>query len=109
MLPDPYHYRRNRAILAVACLIAAIAAGFLMWPGRATDTRLLTGVVMEINAGDGRSLRTGSTASLVTAAIALDDGQRVRVLAAGVTPRPGERVTLRESRYTDGSVRYRLE
>lgn len=106
---DPYRYRSNRALLAIACLLAAVAAGLLMWPGEVTGTRRVSGVVMEVGTGEGRSLRSGNATSLVTARVALDDGHEVRVLVTGMAPTAGQTVTLVETRYSDGSTRYRLE
>lgn len=105
---DPCRYRRNRAVFATVCLATAIAIGFLIWPGRVLETRSVAGVVVELNAGEGRSLRTGSGVRLVTARIVLENGQQVRVLASRAMAGPGEAVTLRESRYADGSLRYRI-
>ena len=108
MILDPYHYVRNRVLLAIACLVAAIVAAVLLTPDGNPDTRVVTGTVVEVNVGQGESLRSGSTVTLVTARVALDSGEEVRVLVGGPPLETGQRVPLVESRHPDGTVRYRL-
>lgn len=107
-------HRKWRALLAIVLLLVILLVFLPERPGQtgtsagAVTSRTMEGKVVEINTGEGQSLRSGNTVRMSTARIALDDGVETRVLLTGRSLQLGERVTLRETVRADGTRHFRL-
>lgn len=108
------NHRKWRALLAIVLLVAILAVfsadpfGSLDRETAASPARAVEGTVMEVNSGEGQSLRSGNTVRMVTARIALDDGAETRILLNRITLQPGERITLLETVRADGTRHFKL-
>lgn len=105
----PHHFRLVRTIFPLLILIVAVV--FFWSPAKESDilsTQVLQGVVVEVNTGEAESFRTGNQVSMTTARIELPTGESTRVLVLRQSLSEGDRVTLTETRFKDGEVKYRL-
>lgn len=102
-------YRLTRVLfLGTGLLVAAL----LLWISLNQPTPSLhqvSGMVLEVNIGQGQGLRSGSSVQLATARIRLEDGRETRVLLQSPLPEIGQKLILIEARYADGERRYRLD
>ncbi|KPQ28054.1 MAG: hypothetical protein HLUCCX14_12070 [Marinobacter excellens HL-55] len=99
-------YIRNRIVfLCIILLIAVVTARFLFPQGEPTIQRVQA-TVIEINQGEGESLRTGVSTTLTTARVQLADGTETRVMISGSGLQPGQSIQLIEQRFPDGTLRY---
>ncbi|PSF12921.1 hypothetical protein [Marinobacter shengliensis] len=99
-------YIRNRIVfLCIILLIAVFTARFLFPQGEPVVQRV-QGIIIEINQGEGESLRTGTSTTLTTARVLLPDGSETRVMVSGASLQPGQRIQLIEQRFPDGTLRY---
>lgn len=99
-------YIRNRLVfLCIILLIAVFTARFLFPQGEPVVQRV-QGIIIEINQGEGESLRTGTSTTLTTARVQLPDGSETRVMVSGASLQPGQRIQLIEQRFPDGTLRY---
>jgi len=99
-------YIRNRVIFLAVVLLLAVFLARTFFPYETPTIRRVQATVIEINRGEGQSLRTGSTAVMTTARVRLPDQAETRVLITGQPPEPGQVVELSEHRFRDGNVRY---
>ncbi len=104
-----HHFRLVRALVP---LLILVGAGMFFWlfaqKSDIVSTEVVQGVVVEVNTGETRSFRTGNQVSMTTARIELPSGEYTRVLVARQQLSVGDPVTLTETRYADGQVRYRV-
>ena len=104
-----HNFRLVRTIFPLLILIVAVV--FFWSPAKESDivsTQLVQGVVVEVNTGEAESFRTGNQVSMTTARIELPSGEQTRVLVLRQSLTVGDRVTLTETRFNDGQVKYRL-
>lgn len=106
-------YANNyRLLRTVIPLLILVIAALLFWspsPDPETlETRPVIGEVIEVNTGEGESLRSGQTVRMTTARVRLPNGDETRVLVQRQQLVVGDSVELLESRDAEGRVRYRL-
>ncbi len=104
-----HHFRLVRTIFPLLILIVAVV--FFWSPAKESDivsTQLVQGIVVEVNTGEAESFRTGNQVIMKTARVELPSGEHTRVLVLRQSLSIGDRVTLTETRFNDGQVRYRL-
>ena len=105
----PHNLRLVRTIFPLLILIVAVV--FFWSPAKESDivsTQWVQGVVVEVNTGEAESFRTGNQVSMTTARIELPSGEQTRVLVLRQSLSVGDQVTLTETRFNDGQVKYRL-
>lgn len=105
----PHHFRLVRTIFPLLILIVAVV--FFWSPAKESDivsTQWVQGVVVEVNTGEAESFRTGNQVSMTTARIELPSGEHTRVLVLRQSLSVGDQVTLTETRFNDGQIKYRL-
>lgn len=103
-------YRLIRTVIPLLILI--IAAVYFLFPSSNRDlveSIAVVGTVIEVNTGEGQSLRTEQTVRMTTARIRLANGDETRLLVQSQRLSEGDLVELIEMRYDDGRVRYRLK
>lgn len=105
----PHNFRLIRTIFPLLILIVVVV--FFWSPAKESEivsTQMVQGIVVEVNTGEGESLVRGNRVSMTTARIELPSGEHTRVLVVRQQLSEGDRVTLTETRFSDGQLRYRL-
>lgn len=103
-----YRYVRNRLVFALVMVVLVAAFAWWYFPQGTAEQRLVPATVVEVNSGTAKSFRTGENVTLQTVTVRLEDGREVVLPVFGRTPQSGDRVTLLESTYPEGEVRYTL-
>ena len=105
----PHHFKLIRTIFPILILFVAVV--FFWAPGKQSDIasiQQVQGVVVEVNTGEAESFRTGNQVRMTTARVELPTGEQTRVLVLRQSLSVGDRVSLTETRFNDGQVKYRL-
>ena len=103
------NYRLLRTVIPLLIIVIAALVFWSPTPDPETlETRSVTGQVVELNTGEGETLRSGQTMRMTTARVRLPNGDETRVLVQRQQLAVGDAVELIEVRDAEGRVRYRL-
>ncbi|TNF63323.1 MAG: hypothetical protein EP306_01435 [Burkholderiales bacterium] len=102
---DARSHMTTRAIFAALVVIIALAVWRCTGGGAEVQREAVGGVVLPSDAPPSGT----PGPALATVLVELDDGRRVRVLATGAVPAPGEVVQLWRSRTDQGAESYSLQ
>lgn len=101
------NYVRTRVVFVLVMLVLVLSAMLLLRPSGTPEEQRVSGVVVEVNRGEGEGLRSGQSASLVTARIAFENGQETRLPFFDREPQVGEQIAIMRLTFPNGEIRYR--